>query len=203
MTGNPIWEVIRAYASQIAAATVLDDLSLRPQGFFLVTLHRAENVDVPERLAKFLQAFSALAERHRLPVVVSTHPRTRKRLAEGAYQPGAQAVRLMDPFGFFEFVRLQQSALCVLTDSGTVQEECALLGTPNVTLRDVTERPETLECGSNILSGCEPDHILRCVDAALERRGGWEAPAEYRKSDVSDTVVRIVLGYLRRPGGEL
>ena len=104
-------------------------------------------------------------------------------------------MRFLEPFGFFDFVRLEQSARCVLSDSGTVQEECAIFGVPNVTLRDVTERPETLECGSNILSGSDPDHILACVETVLRLSPDWQPPREYMVSNVSNTVVRLVTGF--------
>ena len=102
-------------------------------------------------------------------------------------------------FGFFEFVALEQAALCVLTDSGTVQEECALFGTPNVTIRDVTERPETLECGSNILSGADPASVVRCVRIALGLKSSWRPPPDYLVENVSDTVLKVLLGHFQPP----
>lgn len=198
VTGNPIWEVIRHHEPQIAASSVLHHLGLAAGEYLLVTLHRAENVDLPERLSSFLRAFDMLADRHGLPVIVSTHPRTRQRLAAAGAASASASVRFLEPFGFFDFVRLERDAACVLSDSGTVQEECALLGVPNVTLRDVTERPETLECGSNLLSGADPASILACAAAAMARRGGWPAPRGYRSEDVSETVAGIVLSYLHR-----
>ena len=101
----------------------------------------------------------------------------------------------MPPFGFFEFISLERNVLCVLSDSGTVQEECAIFGVPNVTIRDVTERPETLECGSNMLSGAEVETVLQCARTVLELRGKWSAPREYLAENVSDTVVKIVTSY--------
>lgn len=101
----------------------------------------------------------------------------------------------MEPFGFFDFLHLEQSAFCVLSDSGTVQEECSILGVPNVTLRDVTERPETLEVGSNMLTGAEPESILRAVRLVTRREPDWSPPPEYLVGNVSDTVARIVLGH--------
>ena len=101
-------------------------------------------------------------------------------------------------FGFFDFITLERNAKCVLTDSGTVQEECAIFGVPNVTIRDVTERPETIEHGCNILSGAGADDVLRCVKTALLARGAWTAPPEYLAEHVSDTVLKIVLSYLHR-----
>lgn len=195
VTGNPILEVMKAQGRRIADSTILDDLGLAEQGFFLVTLHRAENVDLPDRLATFAQSFQALGRRHGLPVIVSTHPRTRSRL-EALGTGSCDLVRYLEPFGFSDFLALEQAAALVLSDSGTVQEECALLGVPNVTLRDVTERPETIECGSNILSGGSVAGILSAAHVALAGPPRWQAPAEYREDAVSDTVLRILTGYV-------
>ena len=104
-------------------------------------------------------------------------------------------MRFVPPLGFFDFVALELSAFCALSDSGTVQEECCIFHVPNVTLRDVTERPETIECGSNMLSGCEPQMIMRCVETVLSQPPNWLPPLEYLEKDVSGKVVRIVLGY--------
>jgi UDP-N-acetylglucosamine 2-epimerase (non-hydrolysing) len=196
VTGNPIYEVMQAAADRVESSAVLERMELESGHYFLVTLHRAENVDIESRLSGFLAAFERLADRYDATVVVSTHPRTRARMKEGDLSVKGRVV-FPDPFGFFDFVRLEKSARCVLSDSGTVQEECAILRRPNVTLRDVTERPETIECGSNILSGGDPDDILRCVDAALSARNAWQPPAEYLAETVSETVIRIVLGYHR------
>ena len=195
VTGNPILEVIQHYDAGIAASTVLNQLKLEPRQYFLVTLHRAENVDVPSRLDAVLQALGRLSTEYKYPVIVSTHPRTRHRLGAMPDAVRGADIRLLEPFAFFDFIALERNAFCVLSDSGTVQEECALFGVPNVTLRDVTERPETLECGSNILSGVEPEAIGRCVSVALANSEGWTAPPEYRATNVSDVVTRIVLGY--------
>ena len=158
-------------------------------------MHRAENVDLEPRLAALTDALRRLHEEHHLPVVVSTHPRTQERMRAFGIPAGNAAVRFLAPFGFFAFIALERAARCVLSDSGTVQEECALFGTPNVTLRDVTERPETIECGSNMLTGADPDAILACVRTVLARRPAWVPPREYLVENVSDTVLRIVLGY--------
>ena len=196
VTGNPINEVIEHHRQDIARSPVLERLGLEHKGFFLVTLHRAENVDQAERLSGFMAALEELAARHGRRVIMSTHPRTRARLASADIAVRGD-VLLPEPFGFFDFLRLEQSALCVLSDSGTVQEECAILAVPNVTIRDVTERPETIECGSNILSGGDRESILACVEVALASACRWRPPPEYTLTHVSDTVLRIVLGYHR------
>ena len=196
VTGNPILEVIEHYGAQIAASDALARLGLEAGGYFLVTMHRAENVDVEERLRALIRSLELLQREYGLPVICSTHPRTRARM-EG-FKVDAEAfehVRFVAPFGLFDFVALERAAFCVLSDSGTVQEECAIFGVANVTIRDVTERPETLECGSNMLSGADPDAVLRCVRTVLDGRAGWAAPPEYLARNVSSTVTKIVLGY--------
>jgi UDP-N-acetylglucosamine 2-epimerase (non-hydrolysing) len=123
------------------------------------------------------------------------HPRTRDKLTTFGVSIEHPRIRLLPPFGLFDFVALERQAFCVLSDSGTVQEECCIMGVPTVTLRDVTERPETVECGSNILSGVQPDAVSRSVRIAVERRGGWTPPREYVAEQVSRTVANIVLGF--------
>ena len=195
VTGNPILEVIKHYQKQISNGPVFGKLHVTPGEYFLVTLHRAENVDGEARLKQFADALDQIQKRYQYPVVVSTHPRTRSRLEAFDITVNNPAIRLMKPFGFFDFVALEQKAYCVLSDSGTVQEECAIFRVPNVTLRDVTERPETIECGSNILSGADPTEILECVNTVLSRSANWAPPPEYLVENVSDTVIKILMGY--------
>lgn len=191
--GNPIREVLDSYAPQIDCADVLARLGLAPGGYVLVTLHRAENVDVPERLASLFSGLELVHRRRGVPVICSVHPRTRARLAEQKLAVGP-GVRPVEPFGLFDFVKLEKSALCVLTDSGTVQEECCLFAVPNATLRDVTERPETIEVGSNLLAGANSEAIAEAVETVLRLPGGWTPPPEYAVPNVSRAIVKIVLG---------
>jgi UDP-N-acetylglucosamine 2-epimerase (non-hydrolysing) len=156
-------------------------------------------VDVDERLPKFVDALNSLHETYQVPVIWSVHPRTRNRLQKCPIPLDEKGVQAVEPLGLFDFVHLEKNAMCVLTDSGTVQEECCILRVPNVTLRDVTERPETLEVGSNMISGAEPESILRCVETVLQQPRHWEPPPEYSAGDVSSTVVKIVLGYTHMP----
>ena len=196
VTGNPILEVIRSYDEQIESSTILDDLRLKSRKYFLVTLHRAENVDIEKRLQEFARVFEQIQNKYELPVIVSTHPRTRSRIESFGIVNKNSDVRFLEPFGFFDFIKLEKNATCVLSDSGTVQEECAIFKVPNITLRDVTERPETLECGSNILSGANGDRILRSVSLVLAQEGNWFVPPEYLVENVSDIVIKILHGYL-------
>ena len=186
VTGNPINEVLQYYDDQICVSDILYNLELMAKDYYLVTLHRAENVDNPTRLTSVMHALHWLSKD--LPVVVSVHPHLKRQILATS----TDRMILHEPFGFFDFVQLEKHAACVLSDSGTVQEETAILGVPNVTLRNVTERPETIESGSGILTGFEPSQIINCVKIARANVG--TCPLEYLKTNVSNTVVKIVLG---------
>jgi len=195
VTGNPIREVIDHHEDAIAQSGVLDDLGLTERRFFLATMHRAENVDREDRLRSLVAAMNLLHREFGLPVICSLHPRTKSRLERFGIDFDRAGLRFLQPLGFLDFVRLERAASCVLSDSGTVQEETCLLGVPNVTIREVTERPETIECGSNILAGTEPETICRAVGFVMNRDVRWTPPAEYLATNVAHTVYRIVTGY--------
>ena len=195
VTGNPIGEVIDHYRPQIGRSDALARLGLARGGYLLATIHRAENVDVPARLEEIVAGLDAVARAQSCPLVVSTHPRTREKLEKRGKGGERGDLRFLDPFGFFDFIALEEGARAVLTDSGTVQEECAILKVPVVTVRDTTERPETVEWGGNIITGVECAAIAAAAAAVLEAPPRWEAPPEYRRRDVCETVLRIVLGH--------
>jgi UDP-N-acetylglucosamine 2-epimerase (non-hydrolysing) len=195
VVGNPIFEILEAHGDAIARSDVLVRLGLAPQRYFIVTMHRAENVDNEDRLRKLVTALRQLAQRYGHPVVCSLHPRTRSKMEEFGITNDGRDVRFVEPVGFFDFVALERHALCVLSDSGTVQEECCILRVPNVTIRDVTERPETVESGSNMLTGMAPDRIVACVETVLSEPRTWQPPSEYLDPLVSTKVVKILLGY--------
>jgi UDP-N-acetylglucosamine 2-epimerase (non-hydrolysing) len=192
VTGNPIKEVLDHYAPLIDAADPFGRLGVEPGRYFLVTAHRAETVDDPRRLAELARALDAAVGEYGVPAIASLHPRTADRMR--AHGISADKVSFVEPLGLADFVKLEQHAFCVLSDSGTVQEECCIFGVPTVTMRDVTERPETIECGSNILSGVDARRLAACISVAVRRRGGWTPPPEYLTNNVSETVARIVLG---------
>lgn len=198
VTGNPILEVIRHYGKKIESADILSRVKVKPKEYFLITLHRSENVDVKSRLETFILTLKELIKSYKLPVVLSLHPRTKSKIKEWNIDLAFDQLIISEPFGFFDFVRLEQDAFCVLTDSGTVQEECCILNVPNVTIRDVTERPETIESGSNIITGCDKESISSAVKIAVEDTDKWSAPSEYLKENVSSTVVKILLGYAHK-----
>jgi UDP-N-acetylglucosamine 2-epimerase (non-hydrolysing) len=192
--GNPIKEILDAHAERIDASTALDELELAAGEYLLLTLHRQETVDFEQRLRTLLAEVGEAADELGLPVVFSVHPRTRERLERlGLDRP---PLRPCEPFGYFDFVALERGARCVLTDSGTVQEECCLMRVPSVTLRDSTERPETVECGSNVLSGVGVGGVAGALRLACERPTDWRIPPEYEAENVSSVVAGIVGGHL-------
>ena len=193
VTGNPIFEVMEYFSNEIDASPVLENLGAAPRKYFLATLHRAENVDVEHRLSGAIEALERLHAEYAFPVFCSLHPRTRARAKELGLGLDRAGLKFFEPFGFFDFLRLEKSAFCILSDSGTVQEEACILRVPSVTLRDVTERPETLECGSNVLAGCDPEKILPLVQLVTSKPPVWNVPPEYLAPGVSSTVVRILL----------
>lgn len=194
VVGNPIFEVLRRHDARIEASDALERLGLRAQNYFLATVHRAENVDDPARLRGIFDGLDRVARRHSMPVVVSVHPRTALRLEEIGHTPDPERFVMSQPFGFFDFVALERAARAVLSDSGTVQEECCIFRVPNLTVRDTTERPETIEAGSNMLVGADPDLIDRAMTFLLKSTNDWTPPAEYVTPHVAETVARIVLG---------
>jgi UDP-N-acetylglucosamine 2-epimerase (non-hydrolysing) len=195
VTGNPILEVINHYEPEIAKSQIHKKLGLKKDKYFLVTLHRAENVDLKPRLKNLLDALDRVQKEYKLPVILSLHPHTRQKIAQFVIKLSNPDIRFIDPPGFFSFIALERNAFCVLSDSGTVQEECCIFKVPNVTLRDVTERPETIECGSNILSGAELESIMSCVKSVLKNPPNWYPPTEYLLTDVSAIMLKIILGY--------
>ena len=191
VTGNPIKEVLDYYSTQISESDILKILDLTANSYFLVTLHRTENVDNPERLNNFIDALHLLEKQYGLPIICSLHPRTRSQLQ--SQNKTMFGVRAIEPIGLFDFVHLEKNAKCVLSDSGTVQEECCIFNVPAVTLRDVTERPETIEVGSNIISGCIPQEILNCDNLALTVPQEGNPPQEYLCPAVSPIIAKILV----------
>ncbi len=194
--GNPIFEVLNHYKDAIDNSGITKKLGIEKKNYFLVTLHRSENVDVNERLSNFITSFRLLYQIYEKPIICSLHPRTRSQLRKQNKTMEGNGIITVKPLGLFKFVQLEKNAYCVLSDSGTVQEECCIFGIPNVTLRDVTERPETVESGSNLIAGCNPDDICKAVDAVLSRVNEWPPPHEYLVKNVSSTVLKILLGMI-------
>ena len=190
-TGNPIYEVLNFYKMDIWNSDILNRLGLKEKEFVLVTAHRAENVDNFSSLLGIVEAINDIARQFK--VVFSVHPRTKARLLEFDLK-FSENIIFSEPFGFFDFVKLEQSARVVISDSGTVQEECCIYKVPSITIRNTTERQETIECGSNILSGINKDSILTAFNTMLNRENTWVPPADYLIDNVSDIVINILLG---------
>jgi UDP-N-acetylglucosamine 2-epimerase (non-hydrolysing) len=191
--GNPINEVLLATAALHGGTAMLEPYAVEPQHYLLATLHRAENVDGAATFGELCRALGDVATLYGMPLILSVHPRIRDRLGDDMF--GGADVRPVPAMPFSEFVGLQRHAALVLTDSGTVQEECAILKVPVLTLRNTTERPETLEWGSNIVTSTAREPILRAARYlhGLPRRGSWQPPPEYLATDTSERVVRILL----------
>lgn len=194
VTGNPIYEVLQHFQSNITKSRILEDLKLEKRNYFLVTFHRAENVDHPERLKEIIKGLNLVGNYFEKRMICSIHPRTQSKISEELEVNLSPYVEFYKPFSFFDFVNLEQHASCVLTDSGTVQEECCIFQVPTVTLRRTTERPETIEVGSNILSGIDSESILEKTKIMVRQPGGWKCPDGYTDSNVAGRVVKFVLG---------
>lgn len=191
VTGNPIKEVINFYQDKIDQSTILENLNLISKKYIVATAHRAENVDDDARLKNIFSAFDQISKEYK--IIFSCHPRTRQKLEKFKVDVKNPNIILSDPFGFFDFVKLEQNAAMAITDSGTVQEEMCLFNIPTITIRDTTERPETVWCGSNVVSGLNTDQILLCYEKMKSNMNRWEIPQGYDKDNVSDTVINIIL----------
>jgi UDP-N-acetylglucosamine 2-epimerase (non-hydrolysing) len=200
LTGSPMKEVLDYYKPKIDASKILDELHLDRNEFFLVSAHREENVDDSNNLEKILNILDALLEEYKLPVIVSTHPRTRKRIEDlEKYEP-SELIRFMKPFGYFDYVHLQQNAKCVLSDSGTISEESAILSFPAVTIRNSMERPEAMDAGTIVLTGLEVGVVLLSIRATLSEFNIRKThkfktfPDEYKIESSSWIVIKTILG---------
>src|ERR1035437_1538393 len=196
-TGSPMFEVLHHYLPKIEGSDVLSRFSLSPQQYFVVSCHREENVDEPRQLGRFIGLLNRLAQAYRLRIVVSTHPRTRKRLGEmnGTLSP---EVDLQAPLGFCDYVHLEMNAKATLSDSGTISEESSILGFPALNLRDTHERPEAMEEGAVIMTGFDGDRVLDGLRILGDQT--WEPkepriPVDYDVPNVSRKVLCIIQSY--------
>ena len=189
--GSPLNEVLDKYSLIISASTVLKDLNLNSGGYFLVSAHRQENVDQPSRINELLESLNWIASEFKVPVIVSTHPRTHKKI-QGSKVKLDDRVQLHEPFGFLDYVRLQQNARVVLSDSGSIPEESAILGFPAITIRDSMERQEALECGTIIMAGISQRGISEALNIVLNTPRAGSIPLDYQVQDTSTRVVNFV-----------
>ncbi|EOC1352977.1 non-hydrolyzing UDP-N-acetylglucosamine 2-epimerase [Cronobacter dublinensis] len=197
-TGSPMYEVLSHYMPQIDSSDVLDRLNLRAGEFFVVSAHREENVDSPKQLIKLAHTLNTIAEKFMLPVIVSTHPRTRKRISEQGieFHPNIQ---LLKPLGFHDYNHLQKCSRAVLSDSGTITEESSIMNFPALNIREAHERPEGFEEASVMMVGLECDRVLQALDILNDQPRGQNRllrqVSDYSMPNVSDKVVRIILSY--------
>lgn len=202
-TGSPIREVLDAYVDYIEASDILSERGLEEGGYFLVSAHREENVDNPERLRALLDGLIAVHDAFDLPVFVSTHPRTRKRLEALPGWTEPEGITFSEPLGFHDYNKLQLSAACVLSDSGTIAEESSLMGFPAVTMRDSIERPEALDTGAIVMTGLHAQDMVMAVRVAMDagyRRDGVSdiTPEDYLIDNCSQRAVNFILSTAHR-----
>lgn len=204
LTGSPMREVLDHYRDRIEASDVLSRLGLNDRGYFIVSLHREENVDSAARLSALVDALNRIAKQFDMPIIVSTHPRTRKRLDALSDVALDERVQWMKPFGFHDYNKLQMRAFCAISDSGTIAEESSILGFPAITPRDAIERPEGLDVGCLIMTGLNPDTILDGIAAitrsSADRQEAGDShpvPADYCITNTSERVAHLVLGTAR------
>lgn len=201
ITGSPMREVLEHYRSEIESSNVLEKLKLKPREYLLVSMHREENVDNPENLTELVHALNRLAEAHDCPIIVSTHPRTRKRLNALVKLKKDDRISWMKPFGFHDYNYLQMAAKCVISDSGTIAEESSMLDFPAVTPRFSIERPEAMDTGAIIACGYTADNIVRAVQIVImqhnesaEKESESFVPNDYRITNTSQRVVNLIVG---------
>lgn len=197
LTGSPLREVLDVHRDAIRESPILDKLGLAEGGFFLASVHREENVDDVGRLRAVLECLSTVAERWKLPVIVSTHPRTRRRLEALPQAAVSGNITFAKPFGFHAYNKLQTSAKCVISDSGSISEESSILNFPAVTLRDSMERPEALDAGSIVITGLDPETLIEAICLVEKRDRPISVPAGYDITDTSMRAISLIIGTAR------
>jgi UDP-N-acetylglucosamine 2-epimerase len=198
-TGSHMREVLDYYMPKIIQSDILKRLDLESGQFFIVSAHREENVDTEENLRDLLDTLNALAEKYQIPVIVSTHPRTQKRMDSLEVKQLNPLIKFLKPFGFFDYIKLQMQALCVVSDSGTISEEGSMLNLPAITIRNAHERPEAMDAGTFIMSGLKKGRVLDAVEVVISQRKANErvvdSIADYESRAVSKQLLRAVLSY--------
>ena len=198
-TGSPMKEVLAYYMPNILKSDVLKRLKLKENAYFVVSTHREENIDSPENFKNLLGSLNALAKKYSMPVIVSTHPRTRKKLEELGMKGLDKRISFLKPLGFYDYVKLQLSAFCVVSDSGTITEESTILNVPAVTIRQAHERPEGMDEGTLIMCGLKTERVLESVAVVVKQHSSAERRfrlvQDYDADNVSKKVLRIILSY--------
>ena len=199
-TGSHMREVLDYYMPKIQKSDVLDRMGLKANEFFIVSAHREENIDSPENMANMVETLNALAKEYGYPVIVSTHPRTKKRLDSMELGQLDARVQFLKPFGFCDYIKLQQEALCVVSDSGTITEEGSLLNLPAITIRNAHERPEGMDVGTLIMSGLKKERVLDAVKVIVVQHDKtnrvMKRVEDYEGGPVSKQILRVVMSYV-------
>lgn len=199
-TGSHMDEVLTYYMPKISESDIVRKMELEAGKYFVVSAHREENVDTEDNLVQLLDSFKALAKEYGYPVIVSIHPRTRKRLDALGYSDNDSLIRFLKPFGFTDYIQLQISAFCVVSDSGTITEEASLLNFPAITIRDAHERPEGMDQGTLVMSGLKKERVLEAVKVVTSQHATKERTlpviSDYKGGAVSKKIVRLVLSYV-------
>ena len=198
-TGSCMKEILNFYKSEISESQVLKSLELKNDNYFIVSIHREENVDYKSNLENLLHSLNAVAEKYKLPVIVSTHPRTKNRIEQldGDIKVNP-LINFMKPMGFFDYIKLQQEAKCVISDSGTITEESSILGFPAIMIRKAHERPEGMDEGTLIMSGLEKERVLESINVMVSQNKKFTSNIikDYDVDNVSIKVTRIILSYI-------
>jgi UDP-N-acetylglucosamine 2-epimerase (non-hydrolysing) len=199
-TGSCMKEVLQYYMDKIKASNVLCEYNLKEKDYFIVSAHREENIDSEENFNNFLDSLKAVKEKYGKRVIVSTHPRTRKKLEAIAYSNLGDEIEFLKPLGFLDYVKLEMSAFCVISDSGTITEESAILNFPAITIRQAHERPEGMDAGTLIMSGLERSHVLNAIDIITDQyehqKDEFRILDDYNVENVSTKVIRIIISYI-------
>lgn len=192
--GSSMKEVLAANKESIEKSNVLKDLSIEPKKYFVLSAHREENLDNPKNFKSLVDSVNAVAERYKLPIIFSTHPRTQKKIDAGEIKFNS-LVRIMKPLGFADYIKLQEKAFCVVSDSGTVTEESSLLGFPAITIREAHERPEGMDEGTIIMSGVDKEGVLDAINTVTSQNIRMRVVDDYNNDILAAKVVRIILSY--------
>lgn len=196
VTGSPLREVLERYRFKIEQSRILEELRLKKDSYFVISLHREENIDLGDHFINLVDTLNSIAELYQIPIIFSTHPRTQKRIDEKGII-FHHLIRIMKPFGFFDYVNLQKNAFCVLSDSGTISEESTMMDFPAVSIRTSTERPEAIDAGTIVLGGIDKNSILNSISLckATFCKEYNNIPWEYNVIDTSNRVIRIIQSY--------
>ncbi len=198
-TGSSMLEVLNANMDKIQASDILQKEGLETQKYMLMSIHREENVDSEQNFSDLLESIDKMSEVYDMPIIISTHPRTRKKLESIGYEAKNDMIRFSKPYGFHEYNKLQMEAFCVISDSGTIAEEGSLLNLPAITIRQAHERPEGMDEGTLIMAGLNKDRIIEAIDVVTTQHNAKQRPmkvvADYNVDNVSKKVLRIILSY--------